>query len=229
MEGSPGSSSGGTKITVGGVEVSEWNADNKVDKVTSTSAYNRVYCVTSNGAQSVQEMDSDWYRYGETSIPIRDKGGELHTPTPTTDTSCATKKYVDDAIDAISSAGGPTTIDISRTSEGEGKGDLFWSLESDIGTLLNTLMSSKKLVHLTLINDNEESMVIPLPPLGDVTNMYSTLTFSVIDPKGVIIQLDWYGDYKGFEIYYRDYDSTSWFYQFSQLAVDGEDIMYLTY
>ena len=94
----------GTTITVAGSAVSEWNADTKLDKIASTSAYDRVYCVTANGEQCLQELDQAWYRYGETTIPIRDKGGELHTPTPTTDTSCATKKYVDDAISNLDSS-----------------------------------------------------------------------------------------------------------------------------
>ena len=226
VEGSPGSSGGGTKITVGGVEVSEWNADNKVDKNTSTNTDDRAYVVTADGTNTLYPISKS---ATGNSIARRNADGTLEVAYPSQPSHAATLRYVEDAISAISSGGGSTTIDISGSAtDGEGKGDLCWSSGSEVAILLNTLMSSEKLVHLTLINDNEESMVIPLPPLGDTTS-YSLITISAIDPKGVIIQLDWYGDYKGFELFYRGGDSTSWFYEFSQLAIDGYDRMYLTY
>lgn len=223
----------GTTITVNGSAVSSWNADTKLDKNTSTNTYDRAYVVTKEGTNTFYSIDKS---ATVNSIARRNADGTLDVAYPSQPSHAATLRYVDDAIAAIptggggSSGGGSTTIDITSTNEGEGKGDLYWSLDSTVGTLLHTLMTAEKLVHLTVIYDGE-SMTIPLPPLGEVENDYNSATFSVIDPTGTIFQLEWYGDYKGFEIYDRRGDSLSWFYQFTQQASQGSTRakVYLTY
>lgn len=91
----------GTTITVGGQAVDSWNADTKLDKVSSTSSYNRLYGVLTNGNQRVYPVSSevnttDGHLRG--CVVSRD-GLQINVPaTPTSDTHAASKKYVDDAV-----------------------------------------------------------------------------------------------------------------------------------
>lgn len=219
----------GTTITVNGSAVSSWNADTKLDKITSTAPVNRAYIINEDGSQGALQVSDSIFA---NAIVQRASDTQIYVPeTPTSNKHAASKKYVDDKVaNASGGGGGPTTIDITSTNEGEGKGDLYWSLDSTVGTLLHTLMTAEKLVHLTVIYE-DESMTIPLPPLGEVENDYNSATFSVIDPTGTIFQLEWYGDYKGFEIYDRRGDSLSWFYQFTAHESQGSTRakLYLTY
>lgn len=235
----------GTTITVNGSAVSSWNADTKLDKNTSTSAYDRVYCVTANGEQSLQELDQAWYRYGETTIPIRDKGGELHTPTPTTDTSCATKKYVDDAIAAIptgggSSGSGSTTIDVTADAPYSEKEYLLLDGETAISALDSCSQNHKPAI-LTIIFASSTSasgdfhdctsMVINLPPhdYNAVHSSYSQNDFAAIDPTGQVMTMEYYADYKGYEVSWRGATPTSWWYEAIAGLATNKTKVYLTY
>lgn len=234
----------GTTITVNGSAVSSWNADTKLDKITSTSAYDRVYCVTANGEQSLQEVDQAWYRYGETTIPIRDKDGELHTPTPTTDTSCATKKYVDDAIAAIpsgggGSGGGSTTIDVTADAAANSEKEFLFMGEAAAVAALDSCAQNHKPAILTIVrtissgpNSKEStSMVINLPPhdYNAVYAYYSENDFSALDPTGQIMTLEYYADDKGYELSWRGATHTSWWYLAVEGLTNNQTKVYLTY
>lgn len=93
---------GGTKITVGGIEVSEWNADTKLDKITSTNGYVRAYTVNTQGIQTSTIISSKPY---QGHIVQREVNGQIRVPeTPVQNYDAASKKYVDDKFKGGSNA-----------------------------------------------------------------------------------------------------------------------------
>lgn len=84
----------GSVITSGGVYQSEFNADTKLDKITETAAYPRLYDVQADGTQSVISFTSGVEPY---TIVQRDgSNGDVLVPVaPSTDNSATSKQYVD--------------------------------------------------------------------------------------------------------------------------------------
>lgn len=76
----------------------------KVDKVTSTSTYAKVYVKNADGTQGM--IDATGPDYTEGTIPIRRSSGRIYTGTPSGDHDAATKKYVDDAVATKSAVSG---------------------------------------------------------------------------------------------------------------------------
>ena len=90
--------SAGTTITVNGSAISEWNADTKLDKVTTTAGLrgDRVYAISNAGNQKVIYAEETT---NERTIPLRDANGQLRVKeTPTADYHAASKKYVDSKV-----------------------------------------------------------------------------------------------------------------------------------
>lgn len=106
----------GTHITVGGSAVNEWNADTKVDKITTTANRNRVYGITSGGAQTTYKISQNTLADAN-CIPLYNNAGQLMAATPSIDGQAANKKYVDDAIAGIPTGGGGANFDV-YTSNG---------------------------------------------------------------------------------------------------------------
>lgn len=73
------------------------NIDTKLDKITSAGA-NRAYTVTSQGVQSTETISQ---AAQASTIAQRKADSALTVGTPTADTDATTKKYVDDAVDAL--------------------------------------------------------------------------------------------------------------------------------
>ena len=71
-------------------------ANTKLDKVTATDNYNRVYTVSNTGEQTLLKVASGSADIG--TIAQRGVGGTLLIGTPTADTHATTKKYVDDQV-----------------------------------------------------------------------------------------------------------------------------------
>lgn len=82
-----------TVVMASGVGQSVWNADSKVDKLTTVDAYTYVYTFSSGG-QSYQLYASSALA---NSLALRDGNGCVKTATPLSNEDSATKKYVDDA------------------------------------------------------------------------------------------------------------------------------------
>lgn len=80
-----------TYVSVNGQYQNVWNADTKLDKVT-TSGYNRVYTVNHDGTQILRTLTFDLPSDG--AIPMY-RGGNLVSDEPTQEKHVATKKYVD--------------------------------------------------------------------------------------------------------------------------------------
>lgn len=83
-----------TNVTVNGEHVDTFNADTKLDKVTTGTGFNRVYGIGQDGTNIFFNviMGSS----SPNTIVIRNNAGAIVTNTPTADNHAATKKYVDD-------------------------------------------------------------------------------------------------------------------------------------
>ena len=81
--------------------------DKKLAMKTDGASMVRFYAIATNGQQ-------DTYRATDTAqyntVPLRNEKNNFHVGTPTVDTECATKKYVDDAVAGASSGGGVNTF-----------------------------------------------------------------------------------------------------------------------
>lgn len=94
--------SAGTTITVAGSAVSSWNADTKLDKITSTAGLrgDRVYAVSNAGNQKTVFAEA---ATNPNTIPLRDSNGQLLVKeTPTANNHAASKYYVDSKISGVS-------------------------------------------------------------------------------------------------------------------------------
>lgn len=87
---------GGTVISSNNIVQDTWNADTKLDKVT-TSGGRRVYAISGSGAQDIYTLRPDITASPNYQIVVRNSGGQVIVPaTPTNDTNATSKKYVDD-------------------------------------------------------------------------------------------------------------------------------------
>ena len=90
---------GGTYIYVNGNPQAEWNADTKLDKITSTAASARLYGISATGSQDTRKIS----RTGIGSIVERvTNSGDIEVPeTPLTPAHATSKSYVDNLIEEI--------------------------------------------------------------------------------------------------------------------------------
>lgn len=89
---------GGTYIYVGGEPAAEWNADTKVDKITATGAYVRLYGIETDGSQRTVNATPDAVAG---SVPMRDGNGNFKVGTGTNPTDAANLKYIADNVARI--------------------------------------------------------------------------------------------------------------------------------
>lgn len=82
-------------VTVGGNIVSQFNADTKLDKITTPGEL-RAYGINANGVQTTYKVKSD--NIDAYSIAQRNGSGEIRCATPQSDVMAANKKYVDDGL-----------------------------------------------------------------------------------------------------------------------------------
>ena len=235
----------GTTITVNGSAVSSWNADTKLDKVTSTASTARLYAVTANGTNVVTPVSADLVN---SSVVIRDLQGRFHVSYPFSATHAANKQYVDDAIAAIpsipsgGSGGGSTTIDVTLDATANSEKDSLYFAEDETIAVLDNCARYHKPAILTIIYQTHfpgtiqdysqaTSMVINLPPhdYNAAYANYSQCDFAVIDPTGQIMTMEYYADSKGYELSWRDATHTDWWYQAIAGLATRDTEVYLTY
>ena len=97
----------GSTITVSGQAQNSWNADTKLDKVSSTSSLDRAYVVKSNGTQEMRTVESTNYSLNNNSIVCRENGYIRGSDNPSYSWGVPSKSYVDRAIsNAVSGMGG---------------------------------------------------------------------------------------------------------------------------
>ena len=87
----------GTTVSVNGLPVTTFDADTKVDKVTTSSTYSQVYSKTAQGVNQMLDIDNN---ATAGTIPVRNINGNLKVnETPNYDGDAASKKYVDTGLD----------------------------------------------------------------------------------------------------------------------------------
>ena len=87
---------GGTNVTVNNQPIGTFNADSKLDKMTTTSDYNRAYIVKQDGSQTLLNCGSD---AGPYTLVSRTSDAQIIVPeTPTAEKHAASKKYVDSRV-----------------------------------------------------------------------------------------------------------------------------------
>lgn len=87
-----------TYVTVGGEFVGQFDADTKLDKVTSSGAYMRAYCITTAGVQQVQNVDN---KATPNSICRRDSVGNIKVSAPGNDADAVPKSYVEGKLPEV--------------------------------------------------------------------------------------------------------------------------------
>lgn len=149
----------GTTVSVGGNAVTSWDADTKVDKVTTTGTWERAYIVNQSGVQGVKNITNS---YGGDTIALRAGDGNLMVSlTPSSNYHATSKKYVDDALalkQNTLTAGTGITISGSTISA-TGGGGSNWSMQSGVTTAAITLSANKRY----------EIVVLGYHPMGDFT------------------------------------------------------------
>lgn len=93
------SSNSGTQVTVGGSNVATFNADTKLDKVTTAATFNRAYAITYGGKPMMINVASGSPAGG--TIAQRYSNGRLLVGTPEVGGDATTKKYVDNLVDHV--------------------------------------------------------------------------------------------------------------------------------
>lgn len=81
-----------TYVSVGGQYQNTWDADTKLDKVSTASGFNQAYVKGYTGAQTMTDISQTPKNW---SLPSYDGNGCLKTNTPEANTDCANKAYVD--------------------------------------------------------------------------------------------------------------------------------------
>jgi hypothetical protein len=108
----------GTQILQSGVALGQWNADTKLDKVSTAEGKVRAYAVSANGGQVMYPITWDKLPTpsGQT-IAGRDADGTISVAWPQNNDDAATKEYVDYAV----SQGGGGGSFAMESIEAEGK------------------------------------------------------------------------------------------------------------
>lgn len=91
----------GTTVFVAGQPVNTFDADTKLDKVSTTSTKLRLYAIGTNGQQQLETADPQPVAY---TTARRGAGGVLNVGAPTADSHATTKKYVDDKVETAQSS-----------------------------------------------------------------------------------------------------------------------------
>lgn len=81
-----------TLVFVDGEAQNTWDADTKLDKVSTTTEFNQAYVKTPTGAQLMFNMNND---VSASTIAVRTADGQIRTSTPALGVDAANKQYVD--------------------------------------------------------------------------------------------------------------------------------------
>lgn len=96
---------GGTQVFANGEPIDIFNADTKLDKITTNTGYTRFYAIGPAGSQITYRVGASTFEAN--TVGVRTSTGTLRGATPTDNNDLTTKKYVDDAVaNAGGGAGG---------------------------------------------------------------------------------------------------------------------------
>lgn len=83
-----------TMVTVGGQYQNTWDADTKIDKETGVTTYIQAYVKDKDGTNTLKDV-SNYHTPLPGAFPLYGPSGTLVVKTPTSETHCANKQYVD--------------------------------------------------------------------------------------------------------------------------------------
>jgi len=188
----------GTLVTVGGAAQSQWNADNKLDKITTSNTKPRIYAINTNGSQTTYKL-SEYADSG--TVVLRMPGGTVVVPlVPAQNSSATSKQYVDNGLaakqDTLTAGNGITISGNVISASGGGGGGSSWNV---IDGGANTQIAS----YAFSVNKVYEIIALAYHPMGDfppistpafildtsTSNMASDVFVSpVFDGAGVVQQ-----------------------------------------
>ena len=167
--------SAGTTITVAGSAVSSWNADTKLDKITSTSGRVRLYGIDKNGNQKTYFASMSVGGNQIDEIITRGSQGQVFVrATPTNNNEAVSKQYVDDAIDtaldSIDSGGSSSSlVDITSLVSYDGDEYSFSlsinldAMDGEVGYDYYGNPNEYKFVTFIFVFDGESCATVSIP------------------------------------------------------------------
>ena len=173
---------GGTKITVGGAVQTTWNADGKLDAVTTSTTNPRLYMKNANGTQNMIDVVQSATEY---TVPMRLPGGNIQLPTSQNTTNngryyACHRDYVDTKLAAKQdtlTAGTGITISGSTISATGGGGSSWNVADSGAGNYTVNITFSA--------NKRYEVIALAYHPMGDFTPV-STPAFILDTTTGYV-------------------------------------------
>ena len=150
--------SAGTTITVAGSAVSSWNADTKLDKITSTSGRIRVYGIDKSGNQKTYFASMSVGGNQIDEIITRGAQGQVFVRlTPSNNNEAVSKQYVDDKV---SSAGGSKCVEISSYVEvDESSGGILIPYSTVVNVIGTGFYKPSQLI---FVMDDETAVHVPI-------------------------------------------------------------------
>lgn len=160
---------GGTEITVGGQVQTTWDADTKLDKVTTTGSYDRVYAIATNGTNTTIEVAAVGSMKAN-AIPRYASGDRLRTGAPRLDVDATNKSYVDGKIttlnNTISGIDSRLTALEENSGGGGGSGGLLLTSSTngaEITINLNDLDSMTRIWKVTVFGEVSDGCLVSFP------------------------------------------------------------------
>lgn len=128
---------GGTAVYVGGAVQGTWNADGKLDKITSTNSYERAYVVSTSGSQTTVQVSTS---ATTNSIVKRKSNAQITVPaTPSSNTDAASKQYVDGKASELSAVDSDLDRRILALEGGSESGGDGWNTYETFGLMTNDI------------------------------------------------------------------------------------------
>lgn len=197
-----------TLVFVNGEAQNTWDADTKLDKVTTTSSLQQVYSKNINGTQTMVNMSSSTVG---SSLVQRQANSNIQVPvTPVAEGDATSKKYVDDAIANAGSGGGSSKlytfcyiVKNPKTTTGESLGSylkvVFESDETDtyvwhLGRNLNRTGYSSQAYLLMKNIETDTSSITEGGKMYLLSGVFSigrddlTIIYSAIDGSGELFK-----------------------------------------
>ena len=128
---------GGTEVYVGGAVQGTWNADGKMDKITSTNSYERAYVVSASGSQTTAQISSS---ATANAIVKRKSNSQITVPaTPSSNTDAASKQYVDGKANDLAAIDSELDRRILALEGGSESGGDGWNTYTKNGLMTNDI------------------------------------------------------------------------------------------
>lgn len=123
----------GSIVTVNGNAQSTWNADTKLDKISTSGANPRVYGITTTGGQTTYQAVAN-SATGST-LAMRTTTGQINVPTtPSSNGHAASKSYVDGKATALQDSINSLDDRVMALEDGGGAGSITYGFAPEVLT-----------------------------------------------------------------------------------------------